>query len=90
MNIVVIQLNLNKYINLGHYIKVIVIVLSYCTHISGSIRKIRNSLNLFFLIHDITYFKIFELIVIEKLIIIKKDSYVCILIKSFMFNTIKT
>lgn len=34
MNIVVIQLNLNRYINLGHYIKVIVIILSYCTHIS--------------------------------------------------------
>ena len=91
MNIVVIQLNLNRYINLGHYIKVIVIILSYCTHISqGLYGKSETLWICFFLIHDITYFKIFELIVIEKLIIIKKDSYVCILKKSFMFNTIKT
>ena len=91
MNIVVIQLNLNKYINLGHYNKVIVIVLSYCIHISQGLYGTSETLWIcFFLIHDITYFKIFELIVIEKLIIIKKDSYVCILIKSFIFNTIKT
>ena len=89
MNIVVIQLNLNRYINLGHYIKVIVIVLSYC--ITSRIHKENPKIFEFVFFNPwYTYFKIFKLIVIEKLIIIKKDSYVCILKKSLMFNTIKT
>lgn len=89
MNIVVIQLNLNRYINLGHYIKVIVIVLSYC--ITSRVHKENPKIFEFVFFNPwYTYFKIFKLIVIEKLIIIKKDSYVCILKKSLMFNTIKT
>ncbi len=89
MNIVVIQLNLNRYINLGHYIKVIVIVLSYC--ITSRVHNENPKIFEFVFFNPwYTYFKIFKLIVIEKLIIIKKDSYVCILKKSLMFNTIKT